>query len=702
MALLDQPVIPPQEPLSPVEVHAIQRTGDWSDEAALKLVVSDTQKAENYATTKAWVTGWNTASILEQSPVSPVFWEGTAVPRSNVPFYTVATAVNSVTPQIVNGLFFDDPPFLIQPRPATSADTARAIGDIIAYQLDDINFRESIRMGVRNAALFGTSIFKWGWDRFTRERKIYKRKDSSVSLPSGVPGAPPVTLEAPEDEEIIEEVVKETVDRPFFDNVTNLRHVLVDPTLNTPHIAKGKFVIHRLYMTYNDLVKLKDRPGYKIPSERELIDLFLPPRELANQAPQDQALRNPLWDARADPKWNDATIDPFNEPLEILERWDNEKVMVVLQKKLVICNDKNPYGVIPFLSVNWWDVSEAFYGLGLAKTIGSEQRLQQGLTNTYIDNATLNLQGVWTRVRGKSVPIENIRIAPGRIVNIENQGDFAPLERTPAVPEAAQHIAMSQSRAEQVGGVNEIATQGIAGQSGHSNLARTAAGANMLGSGSGNRVSDFIERLSANVIIPFLYQLHEMNRAMLPASVIRRVLNDELDHAYLRNGGDVLELLNARVDFDILAGSKLAARRTMAQALPIMSQFLTGQYVQQQLQLEQKKLSIDELIKMFLETSDFKNYTSLVVPMSDEEKQRAQANSPAALARMKLQAVQAQQATQFQQKQALLDQENFARAGRDVLRHAVEAASTPEEIQGAPGGTGFGSAEGIPDQGEVP
>jgi hypothetical protein len=701
LALLDQPVIPSQEPLSSAEIHSIQSTGNWADDAALRLVVLDAQRAENYATTKAWVVGWNTASLLEQSPISPAYWEGTAVPRSNVPFYTVATAVNSVTPQIVNGLFFDDPPFLVQPRPATGSDTARAIGDIISFQLDDINFRESIRMGVRNAALFGTAIFKWGWDRFTRERTIYKRKDSSVSLPSGVPGAPPVTLEAPEDEEIIEEVIKETVDRPFFDNVTNLRHVLVDSTLNIPQIEKGKFVIHRLYMTYTELIKLKDRPGYKIPSERELINLFIDPRELADQAPQDQALRNPMWDVRSDAQWNDATFDPFNEPLEILERWDNDKVIVVLQKKLVICNDKNPYGVIPFLSVNWWDVSESFYGLGLAKTIGSEQRLQQGLTNTYVDNATLNLQGVWTRVRGKSVPIENIRIAPGRIVNIENQGDFAPLPRTPAVPEAAQHIAMSQARAEQVGGVNEIATQGTAGSSGHSNLARTAAGANLLGSGSGNRVSDFIERLSSNVIIPFLYQLHELNRAMLPASIIRRILNDELDHAYLRKGGDVLELLNARVDFDILAGSKLAARRTMAQALPIMTQFLMNQFVQQQLQLEQKKISVEEVLHMFWESSDWKNYYDVVIPMTQQEIQRAQQNSPAALAQMKLQAGQQQNAQAFQQKQALLDQENYARAGRDVLRHAVETSASPEEIGGAAGGQGFGSAEGVPDQEEV-
>lgn len=690
--LLDQPTQSPQLPISPEEAEKARITGTWSENSALALVVQDTLRAENYASSKAWIAGWASASILYQSPYQALYWEGTSVPRSNVPFYTVATAVNSVVPQIINGLFYENPPFIIQAKPGTSADTARAIGEILAFQLEDIGFRESLRLGVTNAALFGTTIWKWGWETFTRERKVYERVDRSVSIPTGIVGGADVTID-PDEEEITEQIIQDYIDRPYFDHITNLRHVLVDPTLDVPNITKAKYVIHRMYVTYDDLVKMKERPGFKIPSDKELLDLFMPPRELAEPAPQEEVNKNPLWDMRSESRWKDATVDPFNEPLELLERWDNDKYIVVLQRKLVICNEDNPYGIIPFSSVNWWDVPEGFWGMGIGKLIGSEQRLQQGITNTWLDNAALNLQGVFTRKKGKSVPTQSIRIAPGRVIDVDDKDDLQPLGRTPPVPEAGQHLALSQQRAAETSGSNEITGSGMAGSSGHSNLARTAAGANLLGSGAGNRISDFVEKLANQVIVPFLYQVHEMDRAMLPVKAIKNILNDELQSNYYKNKGDTVELLNARVKFNILAGAKMSVRRNLAQALPVLSSFLTNQFVLQQLEGEQKKIDVEELLHLFFEAAEMPDeFYSIVVPMSQDEAQRSQQNSPAALAQMKLQAAQQQQQNQFQQKQSLLDQENYARAGRDILRHSIETAGSPEALTGEPGSQGFGGS----------
>jgi hypothetical protein len=690
LALLENPVPSANMPITSEEAQTKRKTGTWDDSAALKITLQDSIRAENFASSKAWVAGWNSAAILYQSPYSLLTWEGTSVPRSNVPFYTVATAVNSIVPQIINGLFYENPPFIVDPRPNTKKDTARAIGDLMAYQLEDIGFRESLRLGCTNACLFGTNIWKWGWESFTRKTKRYERTDKPVSVPSNVPGQSEVDI-YPDEEQIDEIIYDEQVDRPFFDCITNLRHVLIDPTLDVPNIQKAKFVIHRMFVTYDDLVKMKERPGFNIPSDKELIELFMPPRELADPEPQEMSTRNPLWDLRAEPRWQDGTIDPFNEPLELLERWDKDKYIVILQKKLVICNDDNPYGAIPFFSVNWWDCPEAFFGLGLGKTIGAEQRLQQGVTNTWMDNITLNLQGAWTRKRGKTIPTQSIRIAPGRVIDVEEKDDIQPLARTPGIPEAGQMIALSQSRAEQVSGANELSSQGIAGSSGHSNIARTAAGANLLGQGSNNRNTDFVEKISNNVIIPFLYQVHEMNRALLPAKTVKQILTDELQSDYFQNKGDILEILNARLKFNILAGAKMAVRRNLAQALPVLSSFLTNQFVLQQLETEQKKIDVKELLHLFFEAAEMPDeFYSIVVPMTPDEVQRTQQNSPAALAQMKLQAAQAMQTQQMQQKESLLDQENWSKAGRDILRDAVETAGKPEAIQGQAGPAGFG------------
>jgi len=682
--LLEQPSINTHAPITPDEAKAVLTEKLWGDDPALKLVIQDALRAENFASTKAWVMQWPSAATLYQSPYTAQYWEGTQSERANVPFFTVATAVNSLVPQIVNGLFYDDPPFMIQKRPGTSAQAARAVGALLGYQLEDIHFREELKRGCFNAVLFGTGIWKWGWETFTRERKIYARPSNVTKVPNVDPSLPDLTVDPNDEEDIEEQIVEEYIDRPVFEHITNLRYVLVDPGLNVPSIYKGKYVIHRLFLTWKDLDKLRDRPGYNIPSKEKLLELFLPPKEPVEAATSEVAMRSPLWDARAEPRFEQTTEDPFNQPLEVLERWDDEKYIVVLNKKLVICNDENPYGVIPFLSIGWWDVPEAFWSMGLAKVIGAEQRLQQGLTNLYLDNASLNLNGVYLRVRGKSVPTQSIRISPGKIVEVDNKDDFKVLERLPAVPEATQHLQLSESRAERISGVSDPGMQGVAGQSGHSSLARTASGANLLAAGAGSRVADFVEKLADNVIVPFLYHAHELNRALLPVSTIKHILSEELEHEFMKEKGDILEILNARVKFSILAAAKLQARRAMAQALPILVQFLTSEQTTQQLAVQGKKVKIDEVLQMFFEVSDWKTFEDIVVNMTPEEQQRAQQNSPAAIAATKAQAMAAQQQQQHNNKADLTDQENIARAGRDVMRETLKRASAPMAVTGEP------------------
>src|SRR5439155_1463757 len=95
----------------------------------------------------------------------------------------------------------------------------------------------------------------------------------------------------------------------------------------------------------DDLDKLRDRPGFNIPDRQTLLNYFFPPKEEPDSAIPESGIRNPLWDARSAPRYEETTIDPFEQPLEVLERWDGKRYIAVLQKKLVICSDENPYGV---------------------------------------------------------------------------------------------------------------------------------------------------------------------------------------------------------------------------------------------------------------------------------------------------------------------------------------------------------------------
>jgi hypothetical protein len=678
--------------LSADVIAQILETGQWEEDPALTLVVKDTYSAETAKAAKQWIAGWNSASIVYQSTTVPKYWEGTQIERANIPFYTVAKAVNSLTPQIVNGLFYDDPPFIFQPRPGTSQDTATAISNIIGFQLKQINFKEEVRRGVMNATLFGTNIWKWGWDSYKYNRTYYARDDNTEKAISDIPNTPAIEFHDPE-APLTQKTEEIQVEQPRFENITSIKDILVDPTLRTPDIREGKFVIHRMYMTYNDLEKLRDKPGYNIPSRKEVMSWFLPPAEEAIPALDEQTGVNAVWDMRANPRWMEATEDPMEKPLEVLERWDKEKLIVVVQQKKVIHNGPNVYGEIPFFSINWWDVPGAFYGLGLARTIGAEQRLQQGIVNTWLDNTALNLAGVYTRKRGRSIPTQSIRIHPGRVFEVDEKDDLLPLTRTPSVPEAGEHLSLSQARAEQNSGAGEITSQGIAGSSGHSNLARTATGAGALTAGQGIQVGEFVEKFCTQVFLPFIYRVHVLNKNLLPAAVVQRILNQELQSSYLSGTGTVKDIRDAECIYEVQAGAKLSDRRQMAQALPIMTQYFSQVPIINSLSAEGKKVSQVTISKMIVESSGWKNYYNIVEDMTPEEKQQYQQNQPGAIAAKQAQSQQAMLQAKLQNTQELAEQNNMARAANEVLRRSFETSATPEAIEGQPGDTGFGSLE---------
>ena len=310
MSILPEPNFNPHSEITPTEAKSFLSSETWGEDSALKLCIQDAERAEKSENTRSWIMAWTQSRFLYESPFAPRYWPGTQIEAASIPFFTLATAVNGIVPQVMAGLFYETPPFMVQPRPGTTSQAARAISALQAYQLDDIDFRMELQLGVHNCLIFGTSMFQWGWEKFTRERKIVKRKNPVTVIKSQIPGAPDTRIS---DGELVEEVIEEVVDRPTFEHIENLREVLVDPGLAVPDIRKAKYVVRRRYMTWDDLDKLRDRPGYKIPSREKLLELFLPPQEPVEANVSEEGGRNPLWEARAEPRWEETTADPVPE-----------------------------------------------------------------------------------------------------------------------------------------------------------------------------------------------------------------------------------------------------------------------------------------------------------------------------------------------------------------------------------------------------
>ena len=148
MSVLPEPQRNPYEAITPKEAKHFISAGIWGDEAALSLVVNDALRAEKGEQTRAWILAWTSASTLYASPYAPRYWPGTQSEAASISFFTVACAVNGINPQALAGLFYENPPFMIQERPGTSAQAARAVSALLQYQLEDIISEKSCGWGL--------------------------------------------------------------------------------------------------------------------------------------------------------------------------------------------------------------------------------------------------------------------------------------------------------------------------------------------------------------------------------------------------------------------------------------------------------------------------------------------------------------------------------------------------------------------------
>jgi hypothetical protein len=134
------------------------------------------------------------------------------------------------------------------------------------------------------------------------------------------------------------------------------------------------------------------------------------------------------------------------------------------------------------------------------------------------------------------------------------------------------------------------------------------------------------------------------------------------------------------MDFEVLAGARMKAKRAMAQSLPLMFSMFGQPAVSEDLASRDKCIDWQLLVERLEEVSDWRYGEQIIRDMTPEEKQARQQNNAQAA---KLQGQMTLNNQKFEQQQQLNDQQNFGRAANQVLRVIEERT-----MQGGPSGTG--------------
>lgn len=674
-------ILPVTQPAATLSTANRKMDGEveiWDDASALKILQENVERCDSYMNLNQWAAGWQQSVILYQSPMQAgVFKNG--VLRASVPSFTLSDHLSAIIPKVVGGLFYEDPPFLLRPEPNTTQETVRAKTALFSYQLREMCFRTQCERLIEQMAMFGTCIAKYGW------------KDETVKVKKYIPRAPKLQIPTADGSISLDTDESDQFDIKYEDKHTcgpwlkfcDIRTVLVDPGTRVGDIRESSRVTHREFVNFDDLECLRGKEGYDIPSREALLKFFM--RTKGTKGGRDnitmtlpEGMRG--WLQVAMPR-HAPTGDPLLDGMEMLESWTKNQVTVALvygTDYVLIRNEAHDNDGVPFLSANWRNIPDAFWGQGLGLLVGTEQMVEQGIRCLAFDLLAYGLQPTVVRKSGFNAPTQQIVMGTQKIIEVQDDVDKAyKFLEMPSVPtEAWQAIANSQAKAQASSGANENFTLGTASMGQRSTGSRSATGASAVIQAIASRLDGPMERFQYQIFIPWLEKMDELNNDFLPASVLREVLGDKLTPDQLK-AVDHIAFRSAKMSFEVLAGAHLGPKREMAQFLPFILQLINNPTFESMIQSAGYTFDAVAVFRAFSDAAGWKFSQSFLRPMTPQEQQAAQMNSPAALQQQKAQQAQQLENQKFQQEQTLQQDDAMGRAGALVLRDMTKQILMP-------------------------
>jgi hypothetical protein len=600
-----------------------------SDASLLKEMKSNRLLSEGFIASRGFVNAWNATEILLQALVPPVKWKGSNDQyRSNLGIPILAENFYSSHFTTMQTLFNGNRPFMVEPTASTSIEVAEAQEALLKAQMKTAGPKGTdIKLQFRRVdyegKLYGTGVGIRGWE--TRKcRKIVRiRKGSITAVPINANGA---TADIHHDEDDIEEkVIEYETNHPVFEHVP-LRRVRVAPDCRQGDIRSASWRGRLLYMDSYDLDSLRDVVGYYIPTREQLIALTTPQqidRTMGNVLDSNALTSVPVQlpgstMTKALPEYmsESSTVDPLAHKFEIFEYITDNVIGWCLENQYCIRNQNNN-GDLEMYSFNFREAPDSFYGFGMGMWCGDFQRIAQGIINAYFDNLSLDLQGTFTTEKGLNNQSQTAWRFPGKVFKTDGPNGMKPMPPIDSLGnEPMAIVSQVKAWAANITGAG-LRTQGA--NPGAPGDVRTGQGVEALGAGEMTKLSDTVDQICDLILVPFLEFCIENNRKLKP-SQLRQMLTDELGTKFK---ADPIDVLNGSYKVTVSAGSKLQAEQALQKSFGYFQTLLQQPTLNDQLTTAATKIDYKAFIEGIMQNTGFPYQFQVIVPMTDEDKQRA-------------------------------------------------------------------------------
>lgn len=613
----------------------------FDDDAAASIVVSNYEKSKAYLETNSWLLEWQAADILYQSPVNDL-WTRVADGRPvRISRFLVAKNTVTMANQVHQAVWGQQKPFALQPEGDTTELELEAWTHLLWVLMKRAKAEYHFGLANHSAALYGTGVLRPGVETKTIRKKVRKRKVAEPKISMPISGEESVPTEKSDDFEVVPQEVKETW--PFIEYM-RLGTALFDPEWRTPNAPEesARYVIDYEVVDFQGLQRLRALPCYKnIPGDEELKKWFLNhPQGDAAPASQTADLMTSQSSvvAHAEGEQRQMSADPFKKPYPLISMWDEERVTVVWcveGRYLVIRNDEHDIGDHALhYTMNWWDIPNMGYGIGIGRLNSGDQRMEQGVLNE-----VLKMIGMWFNTplltrRGLNAPTQNVIAGLGTFLAVdtapgEHVKDAVAYIDKPAIPrEAWQVYQEAKEGGQDLVGANSTTMQGNLGGPGSSAM-RTAAGVNRVGGKADENVSGPVMQ-QGNALERFLYFLVDVVRLKMPPAEIRQILKKKYAKAIL-DQLDMEKFLNAEFGMNVLAGMRMMARQAIQQLIPFLLQIIQQPQALDALHQTGRTIDFAAIEGLFIRMSELDgNADNIYRQMTKQEAAAYKQNSPGA------------------------------------------------------------------------
>lgn len=409
------------------------------------------------------------------------------------PFSTVETLVPRLTAQ--------KPQIDIMPTEPSDSDKAKVMNALIDYQWNMMSANVWMPEAVREMLIYGTVVVKVYWK--TVKENVQKFEDI-IDDPNA-------------DEEIVQEAgqVKIETEETTYDapcvEVVDLYDFFVDPQATS--IEAARYVIHRTWRTL-EYLKQKQKEGvYK---NIKLIENM----QQSGSFEDDKSSR------REAANLNDGQYYvPNNDMIEILEYWEDGRVVCVAGRSVVIRDEVNPYDHNKKIFVECVMIRppHEFYGIGVLEPIQTLVKELNDRRNQRMDNVTLVLNKQFIIENGQNVDEDELISTPGGAIHADSITAVQVLQQGDVTSSSYQEETLIKADIQQTTGVSDF-TQGVGSDSLGND---TATGISLIQEAGNARFKAIANNLEEMMIKNIGQMMVAMNLQYMDQEKVLRIVGDD-------------------------------------------------------------------------------------------------------------------------------------------------------------------------------